>query len=285
MTADDTAGPDVPSARRGRTFGTVAGDYERYRPDYPGRLVDAILDYAEPPVLTAIEIGAGTGKATRTFAGHTGTGRASDGRASDAPAIAGQRIAVTAVDPDPAMLAELARHTVGLPVTAICSTLEELSATGPFDLLYAASAWHWTDPDTRWQLAAQLVRPGGTVAFFDGGWRLSNDRISDAMTATRRTVLSDEKIWRPGFEFSGPHGLQAAPQFVDATELILPDDQTIPAADFVGLLSTQSSYLQLAPSDRAEVLRRIEAVIPPEVDVHRELGIQLGRRLADPAER
>ncbi|MGI8417933.1 MAG: class I SAM-dependent methyltransferase [Nakamurella sp.] len=137
MTVDDTAKPDVPATRRGRTFGTVAGDYERYRPGYPDRLVEAILDYAEPPVLTAIEIGAGTGKATRLFAGHTGIERATTGHT-----IAGQRISVTAVDPDPAMLAELARHTVGLPVTTICSTLEALPASGPFDLLYAASAWH-----------------------------------------------------------------------------------------------------------------------------------------------
>ncbi|MDQ2847295.1 MAG: class I SAM-dependent methyltransferase [Actinomycetota bacterium] len=257
----------------------MAGDYERYRPGYPDRFVQAILDYAEPPVLTAIEIGAGTGKATRSFAEHRSIG----------PAGNGQRIAVTAVDPDRAMLAELDRQTAGLPVTTICATLEALPATGPFDLLYAASAWHWTDPDTRWQLAAHLVRPGGTVAFFDGGRRLIDDRIADALTAARRTMLSDEKFRRPGSESIGPNwvldGLRDAPQFVDATERILTDDQTIPAADFVGLLSTQSSYLQLAPADRAEVLRRIEAVLPPEVDVHRELGIQLARRASDPAER
>lgn len=75
---------------RALSFGAVAEAYERFRPGYPPALHDTVLAYAGRPVRTALEIGAGTGKATRPFA-RPGT-------------------AVTATEPDEAMLAELRKH-------------------------------------------------------------------------------------------------------------------------------------------------------------------------------
>ena len=46
----------------------MAEAYERFRPGYPTELVDLVLAYGGRPVRTALEIGAGTGKATRVFA-------------------------------------------------------------------------------------------------------------------------------------------------------------------------------------------------------------------------
>src|SRR6476620_3712684 len=71
-------------SRRALSFGSVAAAYERYRPGYPDQLVDTVLSYAELPIRNALEIGSGTGKATRAFAA--------------------RGIAITATDPDPAML-------------------------------------------------------------------------------------------------------------------------------------------------------------------------------------
>lgn len=53
---------------RALSFGAVAEAYERYRPGYPVELLDLVLAYAGRPLRTALEIGAGTGKATRLFA-------------------------------------------------------------------------------------------------------------------------------------------------------------------------------------------------------------------------
>ncbi len=46
----------------------MASTYETFRPGYPDELVDEVLAYAGRPLRTALEIGAGTGKATRAFA-------------------------------------------------------------------------------------------------------------------------------------------------------------------------------------------------------------------------
>ena len=54
--------------RRALSFGAAASVYERFRPGYPDELADQVLDYAGQPVTSALEIGAGTGKATRAFA-------------------------------------------------------------------------------------------------------------------------------------------------------------------------------------------------------------------------
>jgi SAM-dependent methyltransferase len=112
---------------RALSFGSVAATYERFRPGYPDQLVDTVLAYAGTPVRTALEIGAGTGtgKATRVFAA--------------------RGIAVTATDPDAAMLAELRRH-VPSTVTTRQASFEELPTSRAYDLVFAAASLHWTSP-------------------------------------------------------------------------------------------------------------------------------------------
>jgi ubiquinone/menaquinone biosynthesis C-methylase UbiE len=48
-----------------RVFGQVAEDYERWRPSYPDQVVDWVAERCRGR--RALEIGAGTGKATRSF--------------------------------------------------------------------------------------------------------------------------------------------------------------------------------------------------------------------------
>src|SRR5271166_1593762 len=88
---------------RALSFGAIAEAYERFRPGYPKELVDLVVMYAGQPVRTALEIGAGTGKATRLFAEHG--------------------VTVTATEPDAAMLTEL-RKTVPANVRTIRAAFE-----------------------------------------------------------------------------------------------------------------------------------------------------------------
>jgi hypothetical protein len=50
---------------RALSFGMRAQAYERFRPRYPFEPLDMVMTYAGQPVRTALEISAGTGKATR----------------------------------------------------------------------------------------------------------------------------------------------------------------------------------------------------------------------------
>lgn len=95
---------------RALSFGAVAEAYERFRPGYPVELFDLVMTYAGQPLRTALEIGAGTGKATRLFAQQG-------------------RILVTATEPDGAMLAEL-RKNVPANVTTVQAAFEDLRSSG-----------------------------------------------------------------------------------------------------------------------------------------------------------
>src|SRR5882757_6731566 len=130
---------------RALSFGAVAEGYERFRPGYPAELLELVMAYAGGPIRTALEFGAGTGKATRVFA-----------RGG---------IAVTATEPDAAMLAEM-RKWVPTNVTTVQAAFEDLPLDSSYELVYSAAALHWTNPEGRWARMAALVRPGGVFASF-----------------------------------------------------------------------------------------------------------------------
>src|SRR5215211_7921036 len=130
---------------RGLLVAAAAESYERFRLGYPDEVVDRTLAYAGRPVRTAVEVGSGTGKATRAFAS--------------------RGIRITALEPDPSMFTVLRRESVAMPVTPVHCRYEEFDGP-PVDLVYAASAWHWTDPATRWTRTARLLVEGGVVASF-----------------------------------------------------------------------------------------------------------------------
>jgi SAM-dependent methyltransferase len=245
---------------RALSFGAVAAAYERFRPGYPDRLVEEVLTYARIPIRTALEIGAGTGKATRAFA------------------EAG--IAVTATDPDAAMLAELRLH---LPpaVTTIQAAFEDLPLTHSYDLVFAAAAMHWTKPAHRWSRVAALLNPDGVFACFGAQLQLADPAVDEAARAVRAESLPDDEVPSPdgtpagsALQWPGTELCQAA-QFADVRQLTLGRRLAMSAPDYIGHLSTISSYLQLPEPVRDEVLRRILAVLPAQVDLHADLVLHL----------
>ncbi|MDX6357999.1 MAG: hypothetical protein QOH37_1053 [Nocardioidaceae bacterium] len=245
---------------RGLTFGSVAERYERYRPGYPDALLALVV--ADVAVTTAIEIGAGTGKATRL--------------------VAGSGIDVTAVEPDPQMAAVLTRVTAGLPVTVVISTLEELPEYPPVDLLYAAAAWHWTDRETRWERAARLVRAGGLFASLGGPVNVADALLDARVEALREEVIGSEDIAGTEDEPDGlawpGNELLASPYFTDVEQHELTVTFPMAADDLVGLISTVSAYLLLPEPTRDALLGRIRSVLPATVEVRRDLRLHRARR-------
>ncbi len=246
----------------GLTFGRAAEAYERFRFGYPDAVVDQVLAYADGPVETALEIGAGTGKATRLFAG--------------------RGIAVTAVDPDPEMLAVQTAQCRGLPVRTVVATFEELPPQPPVDLLYAAAALHWTVDEGRYERAAALLRPGGTFASFAGPIVLVDDELESRVQAsvggivraaqqTRRDPDPDGLAW-PG------HELQAAPEFTDVAEVVIARRIGLSAQDYVDQLATTSGFLGLSPERRAAGLAELTALLPPMIEIAADVVLHLARR-------
>ncbi|MEU4625083.1 class I SAM-dependent methyltransferase [Actinoplanes sp. NPDC023801] len=252
---------------RAVSFGAVAETYERFRLGYPDELIDLVMAYADRPIRTALEIGAGTGKATRLFARPP--------------------IAVTATDPDENMLVELRKH-VPAQVRAVRAAFEDLTPGTSYDLVYAAAALHWTKPEGRWSRMAGLMAPGGVLASFGAPVRLSDPAVAEAVHVARAPFLETDEVpapdgtpetaemWWPGTE------LRQSEWFTDVRQVVIERRLTMSAAGFVGHLATISAYLELPPADRELVFDRIEEALPPTVGIIADIIVHLARRTSSP---
>ncbi len=241
----------------------MAEAYERFRPGYPADLFDLVIAYAGQPVLTALEIGAGTGKATRLFAE--------------------RGVTVTATEPDGAMLAELLKH-VPASVTAVQAAFEEVVTGQRYGLVYAAAALHWTNPDGRWPRVAALLEPGGVFASFGGPARLADPDVAEAVRAARAPFLATDDVPSPDgtppeddLQWPGTE-LQRSQWFADVQQHVLERRLTMRAQDYVGHLSTISAYLELPPAKREQVYRQIRQVLPGTVEIAADITVHLARR-------
>ncbi|MEU9835901.1 class I SAM-dependent methyltransferase [Streptosporangium sp. NPDC048047] len=252
---------------RALSFGGVAEAYERFRPGYPVELFDLVMAYAARPVSTALEIGAGTGKATRLFAE--------------------RGIAVTATDPDGAMLTELRRH-VPADVRTMQAALEDLRPGKRYGLVYAAAALHWTNPEGRWSRVASLVEPGGVFASFGGPIELADPAVQQAVRAARSPFLADDGVPSPDgtppeaeMQWPGTE-LQRSEWFTDVRQAAIERRLTLTAHDYIGHLSTVSAYLVLPDAEREQVFSQIIKVLPETVEIIADITVHLARRHGEP---
>jgi SAM-dependent methyltransferase len=248
---------------RALSFGAVAEAYERFRPGYPAELFDVVMAYAGQPVRTALEIGAGTGKATRLFA---------------------QRgVTVTATEPDGAMLVELRKHVPG-NVKTVQAAFEDLRPGERYELVYAAAALHWTNPEMRWSRMAELLEPGGVFASFGGPVRLAHPAVEEAVRAARAPFLESDEVPSPDGTPAGQNmqwpgtELERSEWFADVQQSVVERRVTMSARGYVGYLSTVSAYLALPTSEQRQVYSRILQVLPETVEINAEIIVHLARR-------
>lgn len=248
---------------RALSFGVMAEAYERFRPGYPAELFDTVMTYAGQPVRTALEIGAGTGKATRL--------------------LAQRGVTVTATEPDGAMLAELLKH-VPATVKTVRAAFEELRPGESYGLVYAAAALHWTNPQGRWPRMAALLEPGGVFASFGGPAQLADPAVQEAVRAARAPFLDSDEVpspdgTPPGHAMQWPGTeLQRSEWFADVQQFVIERRLTMSARDYVGHLSTVSAYLGLPASEQEQVYSLIMQVLPETVEIAADITVHLARR-------
>jgi SAM-dependent methyltransferase len=131
------------------TFDHVASLYSAARPDYPEALIEDVVSYANlRPNDKILEVGCGTGQATKSFAR--------------------RGFLILAIDPGAEMLRG-ARESLGdcANVELVQTTFEAWPAPNAcFRLIIAAQSWHWVSPDVRFAKAAEALSPEGSLAVF-----------------------------------------------------------------------------------------------------------------------
>lgn len=279
----------LPMSMRALSFGDAADAYERFRPGYPDEVYRAVREYAGEPPRTALEIGAGTGKATRLFTGHG--------------------VRVTATEPDAAMLAELVKAVPAI-AHAVQAAFEDLDdvedldgddgdgvddghenkrvdgvrSAGTYDLVYVAAALHWTRPEGRWQRVAALLRPGGVFANFAGPVELADPAVAQAVRAARAPFIENDDIPSPDgtapeapMQWPGTE-LRQSELFHDVRQIVIERRLTLTAREYLGHLSTISAYLQLPEAVREQAYAAIAKVLPESVELAADVYLHLARR-------
>lgn len=129
------------------TFSEVAELYDQARPRYPPEVFEDLLALGcLVEGARVVEIGPGTGQATFE--------------------LAARGLRVTGVELSEELAAIARRNLVGYPnVEVVTADFEEWKpAKGGFDAVVAVTAFHWIDPSSRYEKAARLLRPGGSLA-------------------------------------------------------------------------------------------------------------------------
>jgi SAM-dependent methyltransferase len=250
------------------TFGAVPELYDFARPTYPAGVFEdlAVLARLEPGA-RVLEIGPGTGQATRE--------------------LARRGYAVTGVELSPE-LAAVARRNVPAAEIEIGDFERWEPEEGGFDAIAVFNAFHWVAPELRYTKTARLLRPGGALAAVFGVHVLPADgdpffaEVQEDYDAVvphpdNRAPSAPEQIegwWADEFRGSG---------FFDAVEErrhLQPITYT--ADEYVAVLGTFSDNLALPEEQRNELFRRIHARISARpggtVTKHQLLLVTVGQR-------
>jgi ubiquinone/menaquinone biosynthesis C-methylase UbiE len=139
----------IAPAEPGLFAGNVAF-YERYRLGYPDRLLRRVVALAGlQPGDSVLDLGTGTGMLAIPFAG--------------------MGLKVTALDPEPAMLAaaRVAAEASGVRVDFRLGGSGDLTPDmGPYKLVAMGRSFHWMDRAATLAMLDRIVAPGGSVALF-----------------------------------------------------------------------------------------------------------------------
>jgi SAM-dependent methyltransferase len=219
------------------SFGGAAAAYAKHRPDYAQAAV--LWALAPAPGQRVLDLGAGTGKLTATLV------------------AAGAD--VVAVEPDPAMLAELRG---ALPaVRALSGSAESIPLPdGSVDAVLAGHALHWFDMAVAGAEISRVLMPGGILA---GLWNVVDDRVDWVAGLERvggsaaigaRDLLSS---WRAATARAHlPSNGQVSP-FGSAEQAEFPHEQRPTADSLVAKIATHAGLLIMPEHEREATLGQI----------------------------
>lgn len=214
------------------SFGAAAAAYESGRPDYPRDAVDWMLApaRAEGRAMRVADVGAGTGKLTRTVV-ETGAD-------------------VVAIDPDSAMLAALRENVHGVPTfvgTAERMPLPDASV----DALVLGQAWHWVDQTVASAECGRVLRAGGVLGLV---WNIRDEsdpwvrRLSAVMHASN----AEQMISDGGPEVHEPFGVLETRTWEWT--------RTVARAALLDMVASRSYVITAPEADRTRILAEVGAL-------------------------
>jgi SAM-dependent methyltransferase len=241
-----TGGPPARDAadERALSFGSIAEEYDRHRPEPP----DAAIGWLLPaPGASVIEVGAGTGALTRR--------------------VAPRAAQVTAIEPDPRMATVLRRRAPEAKVVVARGEHLPLPSWRA-DSLLAQSSWHWVEQYLGFGEAARVLRSGGVMGLLWVGPDRSVPWVAQLMNGGR--VVDPETRRRQEEERQLRHHPELPPGLPFGEPVVRHFEGTRQSTseDLVGLPLTYSPAIALDPVNgvrlRDNVARFVESALDLE---------------------
>ena len=252
------------------TFNEEARLYDEIRPGYPESLIEDVIKFSEiPEGGDILEIGCGTGQATRPFA-ERGYSMLCLDIGKDLVAIAANNFRNF--------------HNV----TFIVKSFEDWEPKGQtFDMIIAATSFRWIDPAIRYVKAASVLKPSGTLAVFSNKHIGKNEGFfAEVQTIYQKCAPS---IFQPALD----KGVKKKNRAISMEETSLfemlvrkryPWSTEYTAEEYIKLLNTYSNHRNLSSVERQELFTGIKKLIKQKyrgrIFKHYEAVLELGRKIA-----
>lgn len=223
--------PDTPEfyEQRRTSFGGYATTYDAVRPSWPATTISWLVG-ERPAGSRVLDLGAGTGKGTRT--------------------LVELGLRTTAVDPSEGMLDALRSNAP--EATVLLGDAEAIPlADGSVDAVIALQAWHWFDPLGASAECARVLAPGGTLGV---AWHVRDERVPWVAELSEAAGRRED----PAADLRGVEAPEVGGRFGPPERAVFEYELTLSVDGLVELASSWS-YLALA-DDRAERLAAVRAV-------------------------
>ena len=255
------------------TFDTAAPLYEKMRPGYAAELYRAVFDYI--PIgenSRAVEMGSGGGQAT-------------------APVLQ-TGCTLTAVECGEKFSARLREKFAGYPkFSVITAKFEDTEFAGDsFDLVYAASAFHWVPEKAGYEKVYSMLKKGGAFARFanhpyrDKGNPALAGEIDEIYEAyyykfhnRKREALAEytEEEAAERARIAEKYG------FSDIRYAMFFRERTFSAEEYTQLLGTYSDHIVIEESVRRKFFASVEDAIRRHggtITIYDTMDLQLARK-------
>ena len=258
-----------------QTFDSAAALYQRARPDYPDELYRRVLDVTGVRRTDSrlLEIGCATGKATLP--------------------LARRGFRITCVELGSSLAEAAAANLAAFPDVdvQVCSFESWQPPVGHrYDLVYAATAWAWIDPNIRCNKTAALLVDGGHLAIWGAGHVFPKG--GDPFFAEIQPVYDEiGEGLPPGARFLEPHEMPDNSDELEASgrfEVVHVErfdwEVLYDAESYIDLLSTFSGHIAMQQWQRDRLFTEVRGRLArrPDGVLRRHWGcaLTIGRVLA-----
>jgi SAM-dependent methyltransferase len=229
------------------SFDLAAEIYDEIRPSYPPALFDDLFALL-PPRPSILEVGPGTGQATRD--------------------LLRRGAVVHAIEIGPAMAAKLRANLPSDELRVTVGDFERVTVPNrSMDAVFSATAYHWLTPAAQLDRPAAILRPGGVMAIVDLNQVDSPDDngFFDAVLCIYERYGQGHKgppaPKRSSVDPAIRQSLSQDRRFVDVEVHSYDWNQTYTASAYRKLMLSYSGTQMMNPGDRKGLLDDVETFI------------------------